>query len=356
MSIDLKAANPQFDIVDLRSDTVTRPTAAMYEAMLSAPLGDDVLGDEPTVARLEELAADRVGKDAAAFVPSGTMGNQIAILCHTERGDAILAEEESHILYYECGAPGALAGVVTWTLPSNLGVMNPEAVESHVVRRSLHSPGTVLLCVENTHNRGGGTVVPMETMREYRTIVDRNGMKLHLDGARVFNAAAALGLPASEVCSAADSVSFCLSKGLGSPVGSLLCGSEPFIERARQWRKRLGGGMRQSGILAACGIVSLTQMVERLAEDHRRARTLAKAIDAMPGLAIDWDRVQTNMVLVDTPEPADPWLDRLAKNGVWALSVGPNRVRFVLHGDIDDAKLDRAIEAIRLVADRGVPA
>lgn len=342
--------NPQSEFVDLRSDTVTRPTPAMYEAMLAAPLGDDVLGDEPTVAKLEAIAAEQMGMEAAMFVPSGTMGNQIAIACHTERGDAILVEEEAHILYYECGGPGVLAGVVTWTLPSKLGIMDPAGVEAHVVKRSLHTPGTVLLCVENTHNRGGGTVVPLETMRAYREVADRHGMRVHLDGARVYNAAAALGVPVREIVRHVDSVSFCLSKGLGAPVGSILCGASPFIEKARQWRKRLGGGMRQSGILAACGIVSLTEMVGRLPEDHRRARALASAIESIPGLSIDWERVQTNMVLAQTEAPASAWLSALEDQKVLALPTGPNTIRLVLHGDIDDEKVDRAVAAFRRVA------
>jgi len=342
--------NPQSEFVDLRSDTVTRPTPAMYEAMLSAPLGDDVLGDEPTVAKLEAIAAEQMGKEAAMFVPSGTMGNQIAIACHTERGDAILVEEEAHILYYECGGPAALSGVVTWTLPSTLGTMDPAVIEAHVVKRSLHTPGTVLLCIENTHNRAGGTVVPLASMRAYREVADRHGMKIHLDGARVYNAAAALGAPVQEIAQHVDSVNFCLSKGLGAPVGSVLCGSAPFIEKARQWRKRLGGGMRQSGILAACGIVSLTQMVDRLPEDHRRARALASALDGIAGLSIDWDTVQTNMVLVQTKAPAAFWLTALEEQKVLALPTGSHTIRLVTHADIDDAQVDRAVAAFRSVS------
>jgi len=347
MTIDPTLANPQREFVDLRSDTVTRPTAAMYEAMLAAPLGDDVLGDEPTVARLEGIAAEQMGMEAAMFVPSGTMGNQIAIACHTERGDAILVEEEAHVLYYECGGPGVLSGVVTWTLPSQRGVMDPAVVEAHVVKRSLHTPGTVLLCLENTHNRAGGTVVPLATMRAYREVADRHGMRVHLDGARVYNSAAALDVPVREIAQHVDSVSFCLSKGLGAPVGSVLCGSSPFIERARQWRKRLGGGMRQSGLLAACGIVSLTQMVDRLPEDHRRARALASALESVSGLSIDWETVQTNMVMVQTEAPAASWLKALEEQQVWALPTGPNTIRLVTHADIDDAKVDRAVAAFR---------
>src|SRR5471030_2880547 len=256
------------NFVDLRSDTVTRPTPVMFEAMHAAPLGDDVLGDDPTVIELEELAARMTGKEAALFVPSGTMGNQIALASHCDPGDAIIIEEEAHIIYYEVGGPALLAGVVTFTLPSTRGVMDPSNVERHILKRDLHTPGTTLLCLENTHNRGGGSIIPIEIMRQYREIAEPRGVKIHLDGARVFNAAVALGVPVSHITEHVDSVNFCLSKGLRSPIGSLLCGSNEMIAKGRIWRKRLGGGMRQAGILAACGIVSLTQMVDRLADDH----------------------------------------------------------------------------------------
>lgn len=340
----------QRGFVDLRSDTVTRPTAEMYRAIAQAPLGDDVLGDEPTVARLEALACQKVGKEAAVFVPSGTMGNQIALSAHIERGDAILVEEEAHILFYECGAPAVLAGGITFTLRSNKGVMDPEDVERHVIKKSLHSPGTSLLCLENTHNRAGGTVVPIDYMRAYREVADRHGMKVHLDGARVFNAAVALGVDATEITRHVDTVNFCLSKGLGAPVGSLLCGPKPFIERARQWRKRLGGSMRQAGILAACGIVSLETMIERLADDHRRARRVASSISEIPGIEVDWDRVQTNMVLVDTVRPASEWIAAIREQGVLALAPAANRIRLVFHKDVDDLAADRASASFQAAA------
>jgi threonine aldolase len=319
----------------------------MFEAMQRAPLGDDVLGDDPTVMRLEELAADMTGKEEAVFVPSGTMGNQIAIACHCKPGDAMLIEEDAHILYYEVGAPAVLAGVVSWTMPSRHGVMKPEDVERRVLRQSLHTPGTTLLALENTHNRAGGTVIPLETMAAYRQIATQHDMMIHLDGARVFNAAVALGVPVREIAKHVDSVNFCLSKGLRSPVGSLLCGSESFIAAARLWRKRLGGGMRQSGLLAACGIVSLTKMVDRLAYDHRRAKQAAEALESVPGLSIEWETVQTNMVMVNTDAPADLWLEAIKERGVWAMAPSPNRIRLVFHADVDDSKLDRAIEAFR---------
>ncbi len=331
--------------VDLRSDTVTRPSPEMYEAMAKARLGDDVLGDDPTVMELEVLAAKTMGKEAAMFVPSGTMGNQIALACHCDRGDAILIEEEAHIAYYEVGAPAILAGVISWTLPSDKGILDPDYMEARILKRSLHTPGTTLLCLENTHNRAGGTVIPLESHRAYREVAHRHGVKIHLDGARVFNAAAALGVPVSEIASEVDSVNFCLSKGLRAPVGSLLCGSSEMIAKAHVWRKRLGGGMRQAGLLAACGIVSLTKMVDRLADDHRRARDLAAGIAELPGLHVDWDRVQTNMVLVSTGAPAEEWVGKLQERGVLCFAVAANRIRLVLHADISDEDVAKAISA-----------
>jgi threonine aldolase len=339
------------NFVDLRSDTVTRPTPEMFEAMLRAPLGDDVLGDDPTVIQLEALAARMTGKEAALFVPSGTMGNQLALASHCERGDAIIVEEQAHIIYYEVGAPAILAGVVTFTLPSQRGAMDPADVEKHVLRRDLHTPGTTLICVENTHNRGGGSIIPLEWMREYRAIADRHGVKVHLDGARVFNAAVALGIPVTNITENVDSVSVCLSKGLRAPIGSLLCSTAETIDKARIWRKRLGGGMRQAGILAACGIVSLTQMVDRLAEDHLRAKRLAAAIATIPGLSVDLDTVETNMVLVNTVGPAAEWRAWLAEAGVLCFLVAPNRLRLVFHGDIGDEAVVKAEEAFRRVGE-----
>lgn len=336
--------------VDLRSDTVTRPTPAMYEAMLAAPLGDDVLGDEPTVSELETLSASLMGKEAAMFVPSGTMGNQIALAVHGKRGEAMLIEEEAHILYYECGMPAVGAGLVSWTLPSERGIMAPETIEKRVLKASLHTPGTTLLCLENTHNRAGGTIIPLDVMAEYRRIADRHGMKVHLDGARVFNAAVALGVPVREIAQHVDTVNFCLSKGLGAPVGSVLCGPAAFIEEARQWRKRLGGGMRQSGILAACGLVSLRSHVEKLADDHRRARKTAEVLAQLPGLSVDLATVQTNIVIITTNGPSAPWIAALKERGVLCLPPAENRMRLVFHSDVDDAGTDRAIEAFQGIA------
>lgn len=339
----------QANIVDLRSDTVTRPTPRMMEGMAHAALGDDVLGDDPTVHELETLAAEMFGKEAAVFVPSGTMGNQIAIAAHTNPGDAILIEEDAHVFYYEVGAPAVLNGVLTRTIPSRLGIMDPADVEKRVMHQNLHTPGTTLLCAENTHNRAGGVILPLEILRAYREIAERHGMMTHLDGARVFNASVGLGVDVREIAQYFDSISFCLSKGLRAPVGSVLVGSAPFMEKARIWRKRLGGGMRQSGLLAACGIESLKNEVDRLSEDHARARRLAEALDGVPGISIDWDTVQTNMVLINTDAPAEKWIDALRAQDVWTLPPSAHRVRCVFHADIDEAKLDRAIEAFKAV-------
>ena len=334
-------------VVDLRSDTVTRPTEEMYEAMRKAPLGDDVYGDDPTVNELEALAAEMLGKEAALFVPSGTMGNQIAIATQTKPGDAILAEEEAHIMYYEAGGPAMHSGVVTWTLPSKHGAIDPGLIESHILQRSEHTPGTTLLCIENTHNRKGGTIVPLSMLATYREIVDRHHMKFHLDGARVFNAAVALKVPVKEIAKYADTVNFCLSKGLRAPVGSLLCGPKETIKEARFWRKRMGGGMRQAGLLAACGILSLTKYVDRLAEDHRRANCIASEISEMPGLKVDLDSVQTNMVFITTEKPATWWVEELKKKDIWCAAYGANRIRLVFHADVEDQGMQKALQAFR---------
>jgi threonine aldolase len=341
--------------VDLRSDTVTKPTPEMYAAMQSAPLGDDVLGDDPTVLRLEALAASMVGKEAAVFVTSGTMGNQIAIASHCQRGDSLLAEENSHILYYELGGSAVIGGVVSWTLPSEMGIVDPEAVRKRILKQSDHTPGTSLLCIENSHNRAGGTVVPVKTMSAYRKIADELEFKIHLDGARVFNASTALGVDVREITSQVDSVTFCLSKGLRSPVGSILCGTQQFVDRARRWRKRLGGGMRQAGVLAACGIVSLEKSISRLQEDHRRARRLAEAIATIDGVSVDMAQVQTNIVMAHTADLADEWQDALEAQGIRCFSVDTHRLRFVVHADIDDEDIEWTANCIRKISETRSP-
>ncbi|MBS1719149.1 MAG: aminotransferase class I/II-fold pyridoxal phosphate-dependent enzyme [Armatimonadetes bacterium] len=322
----------------------------MREAMAHAPLGDDVLGDDPTVMELERECAAMLGMEAGVYVPSGTMGNQIAIATHCQPGDALICEEEAHILYYEVGGPAVHAGAVSWTLPSRLGVMDPAAVEARILKASLHTPGTKIICLENTHNRAGGTITPLDVMAEFAHIAARHEIKVHLDGARVWNAAVGLGVPVREITQHVHTASVCLSKGLCSPVGSVLCGPAEFIERARIWRKRMGGGMRQAGLLAACGLVSLRTMVDRLAEDHARARRTAEAITGLPGLKVDLDSVQTNIVLVSTDQPATEVVARLAEHGIICFPVATNRLRLVFHNDVDDEKTDQAIGAFRAIA------
>jgi threonine aldolase len=330
-------------LVDLRSDTVTKPTPEMYEAMARAPLGDDVLGDDPTVKELEELSASIMGKESALFVPSGTMGNQIALRTWVKPGEAILVEQNAHIVLNESGGPGVHSQCLTWTLPSTDGVMNPQEVALRITAGSIHTPRTSLLCLENTHNRAGGTVIPMKTLGALEQVAREHGLNIHLDGARIFNAAHALKTSAQEIARHADSVMFCLSKGLSCPVGSMLTGPKDFIEEARVHRKRMGGGMRQAGILAACGIVALKTLTERLIEDHQRARRFAETLHEMPGLHVPLHTVQTNIVMVDTDLPAVSWQQRLGEQNVLCLPVSSHRLRFVFHREITDDHLNYAL-------------
>jgi threonine aldolase len=338
------------DRVDLRSDTVTKPTPAMRRAMAGAEVGDDVLGDDPTVLKLEEMAAQMLGKEAALFVPSGTMANNVAIKVHTQPGEEILLDWHAHSLCYEVGAPAALSGVLTRPFRSRRGVPDVDDVAAAITPRSLHSPGTVLLVLENTHNRAGGAVIPLNVHRALYERAKNRGLNVHLDGARLFNAAVATGVPAGDYAAQADSVSFCLSKGLGCPVGSLLCGTREFVEKARRVRKMFGGGMRQAGVLAACGIVALETGIDRLADDHRNARRLAEGIAGLPGMRVDLESVQTNMVYLDTDLPAAEVVRRLGEQRVLCLAVGLNTIRLVTHLDVDEQDMEAAIAAFRRAA------
>jgi threonine aldolase len=335
------------DCVDLRADTVTRPSAQMRRAMAEAELGDDVLGDDPTVQRLQRVAAERMGTEAALFVPSGTMSNSIAIRVHTRPGDEILLDWDAHSMRYEVGAPAVLSGVVTRTFRSDLGVPDVDQIADEMHPASLHAPGTSLLVLENTHNVAGGTVVPLEVHRDLYRLARERGVRVHIDGARIFNAATAAGVPASQFAACADSITFCLSKGLGCPVGSVLCGTRDFIGQALRVRKQLGGGMRQSGLLAACGLVALDTMIERLAEDHVNASRLALGISSLPGIIVDMRSVQTNMVYALTRVPAAELAARLAEARVLCLALAPHRVRLVTHVDVDADDIDRALAAFR---------
>ncbi|MFO7173259.1 MAG: low-specificity L-threonine aldolase [Bacillota bacterium] len=332
--------------IDLRSDTVTVPTPEMRRAMYEAEVGDDVYGEDPTVNRLEELAAEILGKEAALFVVSGTQGNQVAILTHTRRGDEVICEAEAHVYFYEVGAIAALAGCQVRPIPGHRGMPAPEAVAAAIRPKNVHFPRTGLICLENTHNRAGGTVLPQDQVEAVCAIAHQHGIPVHLDGARLFNAAVAQGRTARELAAPFDSVMVCLSKGLGAPVGSILAGRRDFIEEARRMRKLLGGGMRQAGVLAAAGIVALTTMVDRLAEDHANARRLAEGIAQIPGLAVDLKTVQTNMVFFDITDSrwdAPRLVAALEAAGVRCNAVGPRRVRWVTHKDVSAADCDRAL-------------
>ena len=332
--------------IDFRSDTVAMPSPEMRKAMVEAPLGDDVFGDDPTTNRLMEVAAERMGKEAATFVPSGTMGNLIGIAVNARRGEELIADADSHAFYYETAGAAAVCGVQIRPVATQAGVMSPRQVAEAVrPRDDPHQPISAAVTFENTHNRHGGVAWPLEALRAASDAAHAQGLRVHLDGARIFNAAVALGVPAAEIAAGADTVTFCLSKGLACPVGSIFCGSAEDVEEAKRWRKRLGGGMRQVGVLAAAGLIALDQMVDRLAEDHANARTLAEGLSELPGVRCDLSRVQTNLVYFDVETmPAPGFLDECAKRGVISEPTGPHTVRFVTHYGIDAEDIQTALK------------
>lgn len=343
-------------IIDLRSDTVTVPTPAMRRAMFEAPVGDDVYGEDPTVNQLEAEAAAMLGKEAALFVPTGTQGNQIAIMSHTQRGDEVIMEADSHVFFYEVGGIAVLAGCQTRPVPGFRGAMDPDLVEAAIRTDNIHFPRTGLICVENTHNRSGGCVVPMANLEAVAAVARKHGVPTHMDGARVFNAAVALGRPVAEVVAPVDSVMFCLSKGLAAPVGSILAGSKQFIQTARRNRKMLGGGMRQAGILAAAGLVALRSMVDRLAEDHANARQLAEGLSAIAGLRVEMETVQTNMIMFDVLNSrwdAGALSGAMARAGVLSNAMGQRRIRLVTHKDLAATDLPEVLDRIEQVMKAG---
>jgi threonine aldolase len=339
-------------IIDLRSDTVTHPTAEMRQAMFVAEVGDDVYGEDPTVNRLEAIAAARMGKEAALFTTSGTQSNLIAVLTHTKHGDEIILGSEAHILWYEVGAASAFGGVLMRTVPNDKdGRLSLSDIKSTIREKGIHFPETRLLCLENTHNRCGGAVLTAAYTRDVCDLVHDHGLSVHLDGARIFNATVALETPASSLTENADSVSFCLSKGLSAPVGSLLCGRRDFIEKARKFRKMLGGGMRQVGILAAAGIVALETMVDRLREDHANAQRLAQGLANIQGISLDRNDIPTNIVMFAlSPElSVGGFINGLAKAGVKIGSRGRNLFRAVTHRMVSSEDIDEAIHRIETV-------
>jgi threonine aldolase len=335
--------------IDLRSDTVTRPTPAMRRAMAEAEVGDDVYGEDPTVRLLEERVAERLGLEAALFVPSGTMANQLALGVHTRPSDEVVCEAGSHILHYEGGGVAALWGVQPQPLPGERGLFGPEQVTAAVRPLDIHNPRTRLLWTENTHGRSGGTVWPVERFRAVVAAGRKAGLAVHMDGARLFNAAVATGVPASTWASLTDTTSVCFSKGLGAPVGSALVGGKALIQDARRLRKRLGGAMRQVGILAAGALHALEHHVDRLAEDHANARRLASGLAELAGVTVDVARVETNMVFADFPRPAAEMLPRLAAQGVLAGAGGtsPHAIRLVCHLDVSASDIGEALVRIR---------
>ncbi len=341
-------------MIDLRSDTVTKPTPEMRAAMAQAEVGDDVYGEDPTVNRLETLAAEMTGHEAGLFVASGTMGNLVAILAHCGRGDEVIMGDKAHTFLFEAGGISALGGVHSRQLPNQPdGSLLLDEIAAAIRPDDPHFPVSRLVALENTHNRCGGTYQPPEYIQSVVALAHGRGLRVHLDGARIFNAAAAQQIPVRALTAAVDSVTFCLSKGLCAPVGSVLCGSQAFIARARRIRKMVGGGMRQAGILAAAGLVALQKMPQRLHEDHQRARQLAEGLAEVPGLVLDAGSPATNMVFLslgdDVPFSAQDVADRLAQRGVRVGVVGPRRFRLVTHYWIDDDDVQATISAFRQV-------
>ena len=338
--------------IDLRSDTVTLPTPRMMEAIGKTELGDDVYGEDPTVNRLQQLAARKLGKEAALFVSSGTMGNLVAVLTHCRRGDEMVVGDQAHVFYYEVGGSAALGGVHVRTVPNGKGIPSVADVEAAIRGEDIHFPHTRLVCLENTHNRCGGVAITAEDTNAVAAVAHRYGAKVHMDGARLFNAAVALGVDPRTLVEQCDSVNVCLSKGLSAPVGSLLAGSAEFVAQARKYRKMVGGGMRQAGILAAAGIVALEEMVDRLADDHANARVLAEGIHGLPGATVDLSAVQTNIVVIEIDRPdmtAAQFMSRMAEFGVKLTAFGGSKVRAVTHYGIERSDVERAAEVARKV-------
>jgi threonine aldolase len=344
--------------IDLRSDTVTRPTPAMRAAMHAAEVGDDVFHEDPCVNRLEERVADLLGKEAALFVPSGTMSNQIGIKVHTQPGDELLCDVNCHIYNYEAGGPAVLSGVTCRTLDGDCGILDVTQLEDRVRPDNEHLVRTRLVCLENTHNRGGGRIYPFEKIRAIHAWTRKHGLILHLDGARLWNAIVATGIAAKQWASLFDSVSVCFSKGLGAPVGSALAGPKELVTRARRVRKLFGGGMRQAGVLASAALYALDHHIERLAEDHRHAQTIARAIADTPGLVLTPPDVETNLIWFQVERDLGTAKDvagALKERGVLVHPAGPQTLRACTHLDVSAAQAERAAEVIQRIVPRLTP-
>ena len=340
------------DFIDLRSDTVTKPTSAMRKAMAGAEVGDDVFGEDPTVNALQRKVAKILGKEASIFVPSGTMANQLAIKSHTQPGDEVIIEATSHPYNFEGGASAALSGIQFYCLKGIRGILDASQIEETIRPDDHHFPVTRLICLENTHNRGGGAIYPVEKIAEISRLAKSKSLLLHLDGARLWNASVATGIKPHKYAQWADSVSVCLSKGLGAPIGSLVAGTKTFIDRVHRFRKMFGGGMRQVGILAAAGIYALDHHIERLKEDHQNAKRLALGLKEIKGVAIDPEHVETNIVIFDIAETgmtATQVRDEMKKKGVLIHSLGKTQIRLVTHLDVSSENIEVALKAFKKV-------
>ena len=334
--------------IDLRSDTVTMPTEEMRQAMTNAEVGDDVYGDDPTINKLEKIAAEKVGKEAAIFVPSGPFGNQLALFTHTRRGQEVIIGNNNHIVVHEVGASAVIAGVQLRTLETNNGAVNPKDVEKAIRADDIHEPETGLICVEQAH--GCGAVVPMETLKEIKQIAERHSIPVHMDGARIFNAAASLGVDAKEIAACCDTVMFCLSKGLCAPAGSMVAGSKKYIDKARKNRKLMGGGMRQVGILAAAGIIALEKMTMRLHEDHENAKYMAERLEEIPGIMVIKERLDIDMVFFTMGEDVIPekvLVDKFLEKNIKINGSEGGEYRFVAHIGVTKQDIDYVINTMK---------
>lgn len=338
-------------MIDLRSDTVTKPSEKMRKAMYEAEVGDDVYGEDPTVNKLEEMSAQLLGKEAALFVTSGTQGNQLAGLVHCRSGQEVIMEEQAHLFLYEAAALSAFSGVQIKPLAGERGAMKPEEVEAAIRGADIHEPETGLICIENTHNKAGGAVIPLENMEKIYQIGKSHGIPVHLDGARIFNAAVAAQISVQEYAKFTDSVQFCLSKGLGAPVGSIIAGTSYFVSKARKWRKRLGGGLRQAGVLAAPAIIALEENVDLLITDHENANRLAGGLANMKGIRVE-NKVETNIILINIEQSnktVQSFLLELKEQGVLAGAFGPNIIRFVTNNGVTKEDVDKVLASVNKI-------
>jgi threonine aldolase len=335
--------------IDLRSDTVTRPSAAMRQAMATAEVGDDVFKDDPTVAKLESTVAKLFDREAGLYVPSGTMSNQISFKVHSKRGDELLCERQCHVVNYECAGPVIHSGLLINLITTDRGMLTADVVRANIRPKNIHIPATRLVALENTHNHHGGTILPLDEIKKVREVCDEFGLVFHLDGARIWNAHIASGISLADLTRPFDSVSVCFSKGLGAPVGSMILGSREFIEKCRWERKIFGGGMRQVGIIAAGALYGVEHNIPRLAEDHANAKYLANALNELPQFTVDMSRVETNIVIaqLDSDATRDATIVRMKDVGVLAVPFGPKKIRFVTHLDAPRSDIEEAVDRVR---------